>query len=355
MDTYFLTALQPDPVVAWYYLKFLEEGVLDVADHVLLFWSAGEAARRNLPNCVWLKEVRDFFHQKFLDIPQVHWYEQGFASLKDIKFSGGFVTHFDAMDYMFGDVPAGSITVSYDSDVFWWDIERLKYYVGLVELDKFDLVGGVPSGCGTQIHDAISTRRPPDNVHPSFVVIGTDNMMKVRPQPGVMAFGRPVRWRPYIWKAGDYVDQVDLHVTERTAVDVFGWASLEIFDRLKLNRFYEVIDQPRYQEAFDTFIGERGWCHLAATSSQMYIWRTLFPGLEEDSPKWTRRRAIFAVARQLIGFSRLLKDKEFMALPHAKDCINEAQDGLEYTCGVHHIEREDIRKMKDRILEHYPL
>jgi len=355
VETYFLTALQPDPVVAYYFLKFLKAGLADTADHIFLFWSAGKKARKNLPDCVWLEEVRDYFYQEFSKIPNVHWYEDGYGPLEGVDYRGMLVTHYDALDYMFGDVPDGSITVSYDSDVFWWDMEALRYYLSLVKSDRFDIVGAIPSGCGTQIHDAIKDRRPPDNVHPSFVIIRTDNMRKVRPQPEVTAFGRPVRWRPYTWIKGDYADQVDTHITETTSVDVFGWASLEIFDRLKLNRFYEVIDQPRYQESYDSFIGESGWCHLAATSALMEIWPSMYPSLKVDVPKWTRRRVIFAVTRQLLGLKRLLADKGFMALPHAQDCIDEAQESLEWMCEAKQVSRENIAKMTERILEHYPL
>ena len=355
MEKYFLTALQPDPVVAWYFLKFWRECVSKTGAHLFLFWSGGVAAQKNLPDCVWLKDVRDHFFREFMSSPNVSWYEQGFEGLENKPFAGNLVTHFDALDYMFGDVPDGSITVSYDSDVWWWDLLKLKYYLSLIEEDRFDIVGTTPAGCGTQIQEEVSKRNPPANIHPLFVVIRTDNFKKVRPQSGADAFGRPVRWRPYVWNPGDVADQFGKTITEKTAADVFGWASIELIDRLKLDRFYGIDPSPRYQEAFDSFIGEPGWCHPAATSSLMYIWWSLFPGQKDDVLKWTHKRAIFAVARQLLGLRRLLSDKKFMALPTAQGCIDEAQDGLEYMCQVKSITRNDIEVMTKRILDQYPL
>ena len=355
METYFLTALQPDPVVAWYFLKFWKECVSKTGAHLYLFWSTGISAQTNIKDCVWLKDVRDFFYREFTALPNVSWYEEGFGDLEDKRYVGNFVTHYDALDYMFADVPDGSITVSYDSDVWWWDLTKLNYYLSLIKDDKYDLVGCTPAGCGTQIQEEVSKRQPPANIHPSFVVVKTDNLRKVRPQPGVDAFGRPVRWRPYVWKAGDLAEQFNKTITEKTACDVFGWASIELIDRLKLNRFYHIDPSPRYQEAFDEFIGEPGWCHPAATSSLMYIWWTLFPGQRDDVKKWTRKRAIFAVARQLLGLKRLLSDKKFMKLPTAQVCIDEAQTGLEYMCEVQRIGWADIQVMTDRILKNYPL
>lgn len=355
METYVLTALQPDPVVAYYYLKFWRECVSKEVDHLYLFWSAGKKVRERLKDCVWLDEVRNYFYKEFAAEPKVRWYEEGFGDLEKVKGSGGFTTHFDALDYMFLDVPNGSITVSYDSDVFWWDRKRLKFYIDLVKQGKVDFVGSVPSGCGTQIHQAISTRQPPDNVHPSFVVIETDKMREVRPQPDKNAFGAPVRWAPYTWEPGSFADQVGVKITETTHVDVFGWATLELIDRLGYDRLWEIKDQPRYQEVYDSFIGEGGWCHLAATSSLMYVWRTLFPGLENDIPKWTRGRTLFGVARMLLGLNRLADNDKFMELEHAKDCIFEAQKGLEFMCEEKGIEQKDIREMTDRIKQHYPL
>jgi hypothetical protein len=302
-----------------------------------------------------LNDVRDFFHRKFTAIPGVYWYEEGVGSLMNKDSGGNFNTHFDAMDYMFGGVPPGSILLSYDSDVFFWDMVKLKHYINLVESGQYDIVGCTPAGCGTQIAEEVEKRFPPANVHPHFVIIRTDDFEKVRPQPGVTAFGRPVRWRPYVWKAGSIADQFGKQITEDTAVDVFGWASVELFDRLHLNRFYHIDPSPRYQEAYDSFIGEPGWCHPAATSSLMYIWRTLMPGLEKDIPAWTRKRCIFGVARQLLGLRRLEEDGEFMELKTAQACIDEAQDGLEYICKVKGIGQADIEEMQRRILEHYPL
>ena len=87
----------------------------------------------------------------------------------------------------------------------------------------------------------------------------------------------------------------------------------------------------------------------------MYIWWTLFTGQRDDVKKWTRKRAIFAVARQLLGLKQLLNDKKFMKLPTAQACIDEAQNGLEYMCEVQRITKMDIQIMTNRILRNYPL
>lgn len=355
MEKYFLTALQPDPVVAWYFLKFWKECVSKTGAHLYLFWSAGRSAQKNIPDCVWLEEVTEFFKREFQKLPNVRWYEEGSGSLWDKKYNGNFVTHFDAVDYMFGDVPAGSITVSYDSDVWWWDLAKLQRYLSLVENDEFDIVGTTPSGCGTQIHEEVMKRQPPENIHPCFVILKTDNMRKVRPQVVASAFGRPVRWRPYVWEPGDVADQFDKTITEKTVVDVFGWASIELIDRLKLNRFYEIKPSPRYQEVFDSFIGERGWVHPAATSALLYIWWTLFPGQKDDVLKWTRKRAIFHVSRQKLGLKRLLSDEKFMKLPTACACIDEAQRGLDYMVEKKFITENELETMTKLIQAHYPL
>ena len=355
METYFLTALQPDPVVAWYFLKFWRECVSKTGAHLFLFWSGGVAAQKNLPDCVWLKDVRDHFFREFMSSPNVSWYEQGFEGLENKPFAGNLVTHFDALDYMFGDVPDGSITVSYDSDVWWWDLLKLKYYLSLIEEDKFDIVGTTPAGCGTQIQEEVSKRQPPANIHPCFVVIKTDNLKKVTPQAGVDIFGRPVRWSPYVWEPGVMATQFNKVITESTRADVFGWASIELIDRLGLNRFYEIKPSPRYQEVYDSFIGEPGWVHPAATSPFMYTWPSIQKGLDWDIPKWTRRRVIFGVARHLLGFRRLLSDKKFMALPTARACISESQESLEFMCKIQEVSRVDLRVMTDRILNNYPL
>ena len=302
MEKYFLTALQPDPVVAWYFLKFWKECVSKTGAHLFLFWSAGKSAQENLKDCVWLKDVRDHFYREFTALTNVRWYEEGYGALKDEKYSGNFVIHNDALDYMFGDVPDGSITVSYDSDVWWWDLSKLQHYLSLIENDEYDIIGTTPAGCGTQIQEEVSKRQPPANIHPCFVILKTDNMRKVKPQVVVSAFGRPVRWRPYVWEPGEVATQFNKTITEHTRVDVFGWASVELIDRLKLNRFYHIDPSPRYQETYDDFIGEPGWVHPAATSPFMYTWPSIQDGLTWDIPKWTRKRVIFGVARHLLGF-----------------------------------------------------
>lgn len=354
MTPYFLTALQPDPVITYYFLHFWKTCVSKTGAHLKLFWSAGKTAQETFKDSPWLKPIRDLFFEKFTSLPNVTWYEEGYNLQGDIRNTGNFVTHFDAMDYMFADVPKETILVSYDSDVFWWDLEKLEHYLNLIRENKYDIIGCTPAGCGTQIQEEVSKRQPPANVHPAFVIIKTDNFQKVRPQPNATALGRPVRWRPYIWNPGDTCDQLGKVITETTAVDVFGWASLEIFDRLKLNRFYEIKPSPRFQEAFDSFIGEPGWCHLAATSSLIYIWPSILPGLEADIPQWTRGRTLFGVARMLLGFKRILEDPEFGKAKGMKACIKEGQAGLEYMCQVKEIKRKAITKMQERILSVYP-